>query len=79
MPELSTIYDYMRCHAALLGERILDEYPALHQFNDAVSLGLKDCYERLFPHRPSPLWESLNAGRRLEPPWWSRNAGRARL
>jgi hypothetical protein len=30
MPELFTIYDYMRCHAALLGERILDEYPALH-------------------------------------------------
>jgi hypothetical protein len=37
MPELSTIYDYMRCHAVLLGERILEEYPALHQFDDAVS------------------------------------------
>ncbi len=31
MPELSTIYDYMRAPAALLGDRILQEYPALHQ------------------------------------------------
>ena len=30
MPELATIYDYMRAHATLLGERILQEYPALH-------------------------------------------------
>jgi superfamily II DNA or RNA helicase len=37
MPELFTIYDYMRTHAVLLGKRILEEYPALHQFNDAVS------------------------------------------
>jgi superfamily II DNA or RNA helicase len=37
MPELCTIYDYMRAHAALLGERILQEYPALHQFEDPVS------------------------------------------
>ncbi len=31
MPELFTIYDYMRRHAALLGDRILQEYPALVQ------------------------------------------------
>jgi hypothetical protein len=37
MPELCTIYDYMRTHAALLGERILQQYPALHQFDDPVS------------------------------------------
>ena len=37
MPELVTIYDYMRSHAALLGNRILQEYPALHQFEDPVS------------------------------------------
>jgi hypothetical protein len=36
MPELCTIYDYMRAHAALLGDRILQEYPALHQFDDPV-------------------------------------------
>ena len=27
MPELSTIYDYMRANAALLGARILEEFP----------------------------------------------------
>jgi hypothetical protein len=37
MPELSTIYDYMRAHSALLGERILRLSPALHQFEDTVS------------------------------------------
>jgi len=78
MPELSTIYDYMRCHAARLGDRILEEYPALHQFGDAFRLALKDCYERLSLHRASPLWESPNAGSRREPPWWSRNAAPAK-
>jgi hypothetical protein len=34
---ITDIYSYMRCHAALLGERILEEYPALQQFDDAVS------------------------------------------
>ncbi len=37
MPELFTIYDYMRTYAVLLGERILEEYPAFHRFDDAVS------------------------------------------
>jgi hypothetical protein len=37
MPELCTIYNYMRHHAAILGERILQEYPALHRFDDPVS------------------------------------------
>ena len=74
MPELSTIYDYMRCHAALLGERILEEYPALHQFEDAVSPRIEGLLRTLSLPRPSPLWEWPNAGRRREPPWWSRNA-----
>jgi hypothetical protein len=34
---INDIYTYMRRHAALLGERILEGYPALHQFDDAVS------------------------------------------
>ena len=34
MPELTTIYDYMRANAPPLGQRILQEYPALHPFND---------------------------------------------
>lgn len=37
MIELSTIYDYLRSHAGVLGERILEEYPALHRFDDPVS------------------------------------------
>src|SRR6202044_1040925 len=49
MPELSTIYDYMRRHAALLGDRILREYPALHQFDDAVSPRIKGLLRTPFP------------------------------
>ena len=49
MPELSTIYDYMRANAALLGARILEEYPALHQFDDAVSPRIEGLLRRPFP------------------------------
>ena len=49
MPELSTIYDYMRRHAALLGDRILQEYPALHQFDDVVSPRVEGLIRKPFP------------------------------
>jgi hypothetical protein len=49
MPALSTIYDYMRAHANLLGERILQEYPALHQFDDSVSPRIENLLRRPFP------------------------------
>src|SRR5258708_20526671 len=49
MPELSTIYDYMRAHASLLGERILQEYPALHQFGDPVSPRIEGLLRKPFP------------------------------
>lgn len=49
MPELSTIYDYMRSHASLLGERILEEYPALHRFEDPVSPRIEKLLRRPFP------------------------------
>ena len=49
MPELATIYDYMRAHATLLGERILQEYPALHQFEDPVSPRIEGLLRRPFP------------------------------
>jgi hypothetical protein len=49
MPELSTIYDYMRRHAALLGKRILQEYPALHQFEDALSPRIEGLLRTPFP------------------------------
>ena len=49
MPELSTIYDYMRANAALLGARILQEFPALHQFDDAISPRIEGLLRRPFP------------------------------
>jgi superfamily II DNA or RNA helicase len=49
MPELSTIYDYMRANAGLLGTRILEEYPALHQFDDPASLRIEGLLRRPFP------------------------------
>jgi superfamily II DNA or RNA helicase len=47
--ELSTIYDYLRAHAGLLGERILQEYPALHQFDDPVSPRIEGLLRKPFP------------------------------
>jgi superfamily II DNA or RNA helicase len=49
MLELSTIYDYMRANAGLLGARILEEFPALHQFDDAVSPRVEGLLRRPFP------------------------------
>jgi superfamily II DNA or RNA helicase len=49
MPELSTIYDYMRANASLLGARILQEYPALHQFDDPVSPRIEGLLRKPFP------------------------------
>ena len=49
MPKLSTIYDYMRAHAGFLGERILEEYPALHRFDDAVSPRFEGLLRMPFP------------------------------
>jgi hypothetical protein len=49
MLEPSTIYDYMRSHASLLGERILEEYPALHRFDDPVSPRIEKLLRTPFP------------------------------
>ena len=49
MLELSTIYDYMRANASLLGARILQEYPALHQFDDPVSARIEGLLRKPFP------------------------------
>ena len=49
MPELFTIYDYMRTHAVLLGQRILEEYPALHRFDDSVSPRIEALLRKPFP------------------------------
>src|SRR5215467_12066583 len=49
MPELSTIYDYMRAHANLLGTRILEQFPALHQVRDSLSPRIEGLLRRPFP------------------------------
>ncbi len=49
MPELTTIYDYMRSYALLLGERILDQFPALQQPHDPPSPRIESLLRRPFP------------------------------
>jgi hypothetical protein len=46
---ITDIYTYMRTHASLLGDRILQEYPALHQFEDAVSPRIHGLLRTPFP------------------------------
>jgi len=68
MPELCTIYDYMRSHAAILGDRILQEYPALHQFGDPVSPRLQELLRTAFPAQAIAImglvkrWEYARTG-----------------
>lgn len=49
MPELTDLYSYMRLFAIDLGERILERYPALHQFADPVSARLATLLRTPFP------------------------------
>jgi superfamily II DNA or RNA helicase len=49
MPELSTIYDYIRAHAGLLGERIFEEFPALQQIDDPISPRIDELLRKPFP------------------------------
>jgi superfamily II DNA or RNA helicase len=49
VPDSSTIYDYMRSHAVLLGDRILQQYPALHRFDDPVSPRIDRLLRTPFP------------------------------
>jgi hypothetical protein len=72
MPEPSTIYDYRRCHAALLGERILEEYPALQQFDDAVSHRIEELLRTSFPAQTIAIMGWRNAGGWRGPPWCRR-------
>src|ERR1700758_4079305 len=41
MPEIRTIYDYMRRYPAPMGKRILESFPPLHAPGDAVSPFIK--------------------------------------
>ena len=49
MPKLSTIYDYMRAHANLLGTRIIEQFPALHQVQDPLAPRIGGLLRRPFP------------------------------
>ena len=49
MPELSTIYDYMRANASFLGARILEQFPALHQVHDPLSPRIEGLLRKPFP------------------------------
>ena len=49
MAELETIYSYMREFSTQLGERILEEYPALQSFEDPVSPRIDTLLRRPFP------------------------------
>jgi superfamily II DNA or RNA helicase len=49
MPELSTIYDYLRANALLLGTRILEQFPALHQVHDPLSPRIEGLLRTPFP------------------------------
>jgi superfamily II DNA or RNA helicase len=49
MPELSTIYDYLRAHVNLLGEQILAQFPALHRIDDPLSPRINELLREPFP------------------------------
>ena len=49
MPELSTIFDYMRANANLLGARILEQFPALHHVKDPLSPRIEALLRKPFP------------------------------
>jgi hypothetical protein len=49
LPQLETIYDYMKLFSQELGDRILSDYPALQRFEDPVSPKIKELLRRPFP------------------------------
>ena len=75
---ITDIATYMRRHAALLGEHILEEYPALHQFDDAVSPRIQGLLRIPFPAQTIAIMGVAKRWQQREPPWWSQNAARAR-
>jgi hypothetical protein len=49
MTPLQTIYDYMKLFSRELGERILQDYPALQRFEDPILPRVKQLLRRPFP------------------------------
>ena len=68
MPELSTIYDYMRSYSGLLGKRILQQFPALHQVGDPLSGRVDELLRKPFPAQAIAImglakrWEQARTG-----------------
>jgi superfamily II DNA or RNA helicase len=68
MPELSTIYDYLRANALLLGTRILEQFPALHQVHDPLSPRIEGLLRRPFPAQAIAImglakrWQTARTG-----------------
>jgi len=64
IPQLDTIYDYMKLFSGELGDRILRDFPALQGFQDPVSPRVKELLRRPFPAQSIALmgvakrWES---------------------
>ena len=49
IPELHTIFDYVKQFSTELGDRILHDYPALQDFQDPLSPRIKQLLRRPFP------------------------------
>lgn len=61
---MSDIYAYMRAWSEQLGQRILQEYPALHRFEDPVSTRIDALLRRPFPAQSIATWELPSAGKK---------------
>jgi superfamily II DNA or RNA helicase len=57
----------MRAHANLLGERILEEYPALHQFDDAISPRIEELLRIPFPAQTIAIMGVVKRWQRARP------------
>ena len=63
--KLTDIYSYLRANANLLGARILEQFPALHQFDEAVSPRVEGLAAKAFSrasHRDYGARQTLAGG-----------------
>ena len=63
MFELSTIYDYMRAYSNLLEQRILGQFPALHQVQDPLWTCIDGLLRRPFPAQAIAIMGLAKRGR----------------
>ncbi len=68
IPQLHTIFDYMKQFSTELGNRILHDYPALQDFQDPISPRIKQLLRRPFPAQAIAImgvakrWEESKTG-----------------